>query len=84
MRGDINIISVFLFILLVLALRGKMDFIKTLLEILLILSLYFVIAFFFPQFRIPYLYDGLAFLLTNLIKLLNKLKEGLLQWVLLQ
>jgi len=80
MQGDINLIAIFLLILTLIGVLGKMDTIKTVLKILIVLICYYVLAFLFPAFRLPFLYDLLDLMIFNLLKLIDKIKEGLL-WV---
>jgi len=82
MQGDINLITIFLLILAIFGIYTKMELIRKLILVLLILTLYFVLATLFEPFRIPVLYDLLYMLIDNLIKIINKVKEGLL-WLLL-
>jgi len=80
MQGDINLIAIFFLILTIFGIYTKMELIRKIILVLLILTLYFVLATLFEPFRIPVLYDLLYMLIENLLKIINKIKEGLL-WV---
>lgn len=73
--SETNIIYIFILVFMLLILISKLDFLRKLLKAVIVLLLYFMVADAFPSLRLPYLYEFLNYILTEIIKVIEKLTK---------